>query len=344
MNHVISARQFTPDRQAEVFAAADEMRAKRNEPTERRVLAQKHAGLVVATMFWEPSTRTRLSFESAIARLGAGIISTENAGEFSSAIKGESIEDTTKTIGRLAHVMVMRHKQTGSAEVAAAQNALPIMNGGDGKGEHPTQALLDMKTIEKEKGRLSDLTVVIGGDLANGRTARSLSLMLSQYKNNRLRFVSTPDFQMGDDIKEHLRTTNTHYEETDDMFSAFEGADTIYWTRLQRERLKLAGPVLPDLPHDCPPDIDSAVRALWPHMLQLKGELEPAREFTPSQYVINQAALQAMPGDTIIMHPLPRVDEIHPSVDDDPRAKYFDQVEYGLDVRMALLDEELSKL
>ena len=324
---------------------AAEMRAKVPDPKERRVLAQKHLGMVVATMFYEPSTRTRLSFESAAGRLGAHVISTENAGEFSSAIKGESLEDSTKTVGRLADVMVMRHKMTGASEIAAGVNAIPVISGGDGKGEHPTQALLDLDTIQTEKGRLSDLTVVIGGDLANGRTARSLALMLSQHNNNQIRFVSTPDFQIGSDIKEHLNLSGTKFSETDDMYSAFEGADAVYWTRLQRERLIATTADTEDIPI-LPPayeTVEQAVELLWPHMLKLTEPIQPkAVELTPSAFSIGQAALQVMEPDTIIMHPLPRVDEIDPSVDLDPRAKYFDQVENGLYVRMALVDQILN--
>lgn len=347
LKHILTARQFTPDYHSDLFERAAEMRAKVKHPDERRTLAQRHSGRVVAAMFYEPSTRTKMSFDSAAVRLGAGAIGSENAGLFSSAIKGESLEDTTKTIGRLADVMVLRHKMNGAGEIAAGTNALPIVSGGDGTGEHPTQALLDLNTIQVEKGRLSDLSVVIGGDLANGRTARSLALMLSQYKNNRLRFVSTPDFQMGGDIKDHLATTGTTFEETDDMYSAFEGADVVYWTRLQRERLTNPANDTEDIPalpaaYD---SVEQAVGLLWPHMLELTlPKVDLPAQMTPSAYSIGQAALQVMPPDTIIMHPLPRVDEIQASVDDDPRAKYMDQVENGLYIRMALLDEILTTL
>lgn len=315
MKHVLSARQFTPEDHAEIFARADEMRALVQDK-KRHALIGRHAGKVVATMFYEPSTRTRLSFESAAGRLGAHVISTENAGEYSSAIKGETLEDTTKTIGRMADIMVLRHKMTGAAEVAAGVNALPIINGGDGKGEHPTQTLLDLHTIQRSKGRLSDLNVVIGGDLANGRTARSLALGLSAYAGNQLRFVSTADFQIGQDVKDHLQVAGTPYVETDEMFGALEGADVIYWTRLQRERLDAS----------------------------LKSPEDPIDHLSPSSFTIGQAALQVMPEDAIILHPLPRVDEIEASVDSDPRAVYFDQVENGLYVRMALLDNILAEV
>lgn len=304
IEHVLSARQYDPDQLDRLFAHTDEMRGALDSRSGRRELAGRHAGLVVATLFYEPSTRTRLSFESAAVRLGAGVISTENAREFSSAAKGETIQDTVRTIDRYADVLVMRHHETGAAEQAAAVSGVPIINAGDGKGEHPTQALLDMRTINEERGRLNDLNVVIGGDLKHGRTARSLALLLSMYGNNHIDFVSTTDLQMGDDIKSHLRETGTSFKETDDMFGAVRDADVVYWTRLQKERLS-------------DPNLQS--------------------EFT-----IGQAVLQVMPADAIIMHPLPRVGEIEPCIDNDPRAVYFDQVEHGLHTRMALLDDALS--
>lgn len=304
IEHVLSARQYDPDQLDRLFACTDAMRDALASRQGRRGLAGRHAGLVVATLFYEPSTRTRLSFESAAVRLGAGVISTENAREFSSAAKGETIQDTVRTIDRYADVLVMRHHETGAAEQAAAVSSVPIINAGDGKGEHPTQALLDMRTIKEERGRLNDLNVVIGGDLTHGRTARSLALLLSMYESNHIDFVSTPDLRMGDDIKSHLHETGTSFNETDDMYAAVREADVVYWTRLQKERLR-----------------DQNLR---------------------SEFTIGQAVLQVMPADAIIMHPLPRVGEIERCVDADPRAIYFDQVEHGLHTRMALLDDALS--
>jgi aspartate carbamoyltransferase catalytic subunit len=304
IEHVLSARQYDPDQLERLFVHTDAMRNAMASSSARRELAGRHVGLVMATLFYEPSTRTRLSFESAAVRLGAGVISTENAREFSSAAKGETIQDTVRTIDRYADVLVMRHHETGAAEQAAAVSSVPIINAGDGKGEHPTQALLDMRTIKEERGRLDDLNVVIGGDLTHGRTARSLALLLSMYENNNIDFVSTPDLQMGDDIKSHLRETGTSFNETDDMFGAVREADVVYWTRLQKERLR-----------------DQNLR---------------------SEFTIGQAVLQVMPADAIIMHPLPRVGEIERCVDSDPRAIYFDQVEHGLHTRMALLDDALD--
>jgi aspartate carbamoyltransferase catalytic subunit len=345
MNHILSARQFTPEYQEQLYHEAEELGSRLNYYEDYRLLAQKHLGLVVATMFYEPSTRTKMSFDSAAQRLGASVIGTENASYFSSAIKGETLEDTTKTVARLADVMVLRHPETGSAEIAAAQNVIPIINGGDGKGEHPTQALLDLHTIRKEKGRLNDLTVVIGGDLKRGRTARSLALMLSQYDNNQMRFVSTPEYQIGSDIKDHILASGTKIEETDDMYSAFEGADAIYWTRLQRERSGEQTkeddiPIFPALPATT----EEAVEILRSQMDYVMAKLIPKpAEMQASHFIIGQAELQTMDEQTILMHPLPRVDEIHQTVDSDPRAKYFEQVENGLHVRMAILDQFLKQ-
>ncbi len=303
MQHILSARQFDVEQVAQIFHETD---ALRNEyDTDRRSLASMHIGRTVATLFYEPSTRTRLSFESAAQDIGMGVISTENASEFSSAIKGESIEDTIRTVGAYADVIVLRHKENGLADRAAAASEVPVINAGDGTGEHPTQALLDLYTIQRDKGQTDNLRVVIGGDLKHGRTARSLTQMLSMYEGNHISFVSVPELQMGDDIKAHLDQSNTTYSETDDMYEVLADADVVYWTRLQKERLTN-------------PDIES-------------------------RFIIDQAALQAMNQDAIILHPLPRVDEIEMSVDTDPRARYFtSQVPNGRHIRRALLSRVIT--
>lgn len=306
--HILSARQFGPDQITELFDRTDFMADKlRNaEPITSPKLNGKNG---VATLFYEPSTRTRLSFEFAAQYLHLPMAGTENAKEFSSAVKGESIEDSVMTVGKYAGLIVIRHKETGAVDRAAAVSEVPLINAGDGEGEHPTQALLDLYTIFKEKGRTDNLNVVIGGDLVKGRTARSLATLLSHYSGNHLTFVSLPELQMRDDIKQHLKQAGTAYEETDDMFGALQGADVVYWTRLQLER---------------------------------HGDSEDDKPSLEQNYVIGQAALQTIEDDAIIMHPLPRNNEIERSVDSDPRAKYFDQVENGLHLRMALLDMLLS--
>jgi len=302
--HILSARQFSAKQLENIFKLSDEMRDASRTRKGCRELAGSHIGSVVATLFYEPSTRTRWRFESAAQRLGASVIGTEDAGKYSSAAKGETLKDTIRTVDRYAHTIVLRHHTTGAADEAASVSRVPIINAGDGKGEHPTQALLDAYTINTKKGRLNDLRVVIGGDLAHGRTARSLAQMLSMYPNNRITFVSTPELQMGKDITDHLAQQQTGFTETDNVFSAVGEADVVYWTRLQRER------------HD-------------------GADLQ-------SGFVIDQAVMQAMSKDAIVMHPLPRVDEIATTVDDDPRAVYFDQVENGLYVSMALVDMVLT--
>jgi aspartate carbamoyltransferase catalytic subunit len=311
VNHILGARQFHQSDLGELFELTDELRGQvEGSYAQRRELAQKYVGLKLATIFYEPSTRTRLSFESAAETLGIGILSTESAGEYSSAVKGESLEHTIKTVATLADAIVLRHPDDDSANRAAAVSRVPIINGGSGKSEHPTQGQLDAYTINREKGRLDGLTVVIGGDLAHGRTAQSIAEILALYPNNELRLVSTPDLAAPDSLKDYLDDKDTSYAETRDMYGAFEGADVVYWTRLQLERIK-----------------DPSV---------------------VSKFHIGQVALQAMEEYAILMHPLPidseRGGEIHPSVDDDPRAKYFDQVENGVFVRAAILDQLMAPL
>lgn len=298
MDHIISARQFNTARLNEIFNATDQIRY--DLDTEPRELAMRHLSKRVITLFYEPSTRTRLSFESAAHAIGAGVISTENAGEFSSAIKNETLEDTIKTVANYGHVIIMRHGDDDSAERAALVSEVPVINAGAGKNEHPTQALLDLYTILKTTGQLEHLNVVIGGDLKHGRTARSLAQLLSLYPFNKLTFVSTPDLQIEDDITRQLTAHGTEYSLTDDLHSALPDADVVYWTRLQTERMQ-----------------DKSIM---------------------SHFSIGQSELAIMKDDSTIMHPLPRVNEIDPSVDNDPRARYFDQVKYGFYLRAALLD------
>lgn len=298
MQHILTAGQFTTGQIEDIFKRADEMKdAFHNN---RAQLAETHRGRLVATLFYEPSTRTRLSFEAAAQCQGMGVLSTENAGEFSSAVKGETIEDTIKVVSRYADVVVIRHKENGTAERAAAVSKVPIMNAGDGTGEHPTQSLLDLYTIFESKGRLGNLRIVIGGDLKHGRTVRSLARMLSLYPGNHITFVSVPELQADEALQAELKKANVSYEMTDDMLGAVASADVVYWTRLQKERMT-----------------------------------DPTLE---SSYVIDETVLDAMSKDAIIMHPLPRVGEIATIVDADPRARYFEQAQNGLYVRAALLD------
>lgn len=305
--NIISVNQFTVEMLESIFKRTDEMIALSRESTGRKQLASRHMEKQMCSIFYEPSTRTRTSFETAALKLGMGVVSTENAREFSSAAKGETLEDTFRVLnGYDFDVIVMRHHQTGAAANAAAVSKTPLINAGDGKGEHPTQALLDAFTIRQRFGRLSNLNIVMGGDLANGRTVRSLSQLLSQFKGNRLSFVSQPQFQIGQDIKSRLKQSNLDFQETDNVQSALKNADVVYWTRLQKERL------------------------------------DDKTKNVTGGFIINEDSLNYMKKDAIIMHPLPRVDEIAPAVDDDPRAYYFKQAGNGLYVRMALIDLLLS--
>ncbi len=301
MNHILSARQFNRQDLGEIFDTADYMRSNSRRMVARQKLMGRQAGRIMTALFYEPSTRTRLSFVSAAKRLGMQVIETENAAEFSSAAKGETIEDSTRVVAGYSDLIVMRHKENGAAERAAAVSRVPVINAGDGTGEHPTQALLDLYTIQDKKGRLDNLNVVVGGDLKHGRTARSLAQMMMLYPGNHFSFVSTPELEMGDDVKAYVTERGGSYSETDDMYEVLPVADVVYWTRMQKERHA--------------PGIDEDM-----------------------QFVIGQQALDLMQRDAIIMHPLPRVGEIDPLVDADPRATYFEQAENGLYVRMALLD------
>lgn len=317
MDHILSAQQFSPDILMEVFDRADYLGDKLNksEPIES---PQPHGRNGVATVFYEPSTRTRLSFEAAASYIHLPYISTENAKEFSSAVKGELIEDTVLTIGKYAGAIVMRHGEVGALQRAAAVSEVPLINAGDGGGEHPTQAILDAYTIWKEKGRLDNLNVVLGGDLKKGRTARSLAILLSKFDNNHITGLSLPQLSLGNDIKAHLAETNTGYYETTDMHEAIAGKDVIYWTRLQLERHKK--------------EMSFIRRCL------LKVRFKKQEVSLADNFILDDESLKNIDGNAIIMHPLPRNNEIARSVDKDPRAKYFDQVENGVHVRMALLD------
>lgn len=305
--HVVSIDQFDPESLKKLFARADEMKSALESKNLRVELARKHNAKQICSLFYEPSTRTRLSFEAAAMKLGMDVVSTENAGQFSSAAKGETLEDTFNILnGHHYTAVVMRHNETGAAERAAKISKAPIINAGDGKGEHPTQALLDAYTIHRQVGRLDDLRVVMGGDLKYGRTVRSLARLLSLFPNNHITFVSIPQLQMEQDIKDLLDKAGTTYDETADLAKAFKDANVVYWTRLQKERLENPGSI------------------------------------ETGGFNLNKQNISYLPKEAIIMHPLPRVDEISVEVDNDPRAKYFEQAENGLYIRMALLDQIAS--
>ena len=258
-------------------------------------------GKVLSTLFYEPSTRTRLSFEAAMLRLGGRVVSVAEA-KSSSASKGESLHDTIKTVEGYADVIVLRHPQVGSAAEAAAATDTPVLNAGDGAGQHPTQSLLDLYTILKEQGKVDGLTVALAGDLKNGRTVHSLADLLSNY-DVRFVFVAPPALKMPGEIVDRLRAKGIDVEETDDLAAALPSCDVLYMTRIQRERF------------EDPAEYD-----------RLKDA-----------YVLTRAILEPAKASLTIMHPLPRVNEIATDVDELSGAAYFRQAANGVPIRMALL-------
>jgi len=300
LKHVVESQQFDRDLLDLVFHTADKMKA---DLSGERQFAKFLDGKVMASLFYEPSTRTRFSFESAMRRLGGSVITTENAREFSSAAKGESLSDSTRIINGYADVIVMRHNEAGSATRAAEISSIPIINAGDGAGQHPTQALLDIYTIADAFPDMSNLKVALVGDLRYGRTVRSLSYLLSKYDNVEILFVSPAVCKMENDIKAYLNKYNVSWREETDLAEVARDVDCIYMTRIQKERFHAAE------------DYEAAA----------------------SKYILSLETAQAMKPEAIIMHPLPRVDEIPEEVDDVPQARYFEQAQNGLYIRMALL-------
>ena len=298
LRHVLSAGQFTPPVIAELFASAREMDSRLSEPLTHL------SGRLMATLFYEPSTRTRLSFETAMLRLGGQVISTENARDFSSAIKGETLEDTIRIVGGYADCVVLRHPEEGAARRAADVSPVPVLNAGDGRGEHPTQALLDLYTISSELGRLDHIRLVMVGDLANGRTVHSLAQLMSSYPGLELTLVAPDQLRMGEDLVSRLRGRGAKVELASDLMEVVADADVVYQTRIQTERLTAP----------------------------LQAEAGEG-----DRYRVTPATMARLPQGAILMHPLPRVGEIDPAVDADPRAAYFRQARNGVPVRMALL-------
>ncbi len=295
LTHVVSAAQFDRPLLDSLFARAAALEGTRGHSL---------SGRIMATLFYEPSTRTRLSFESAMLRLGGSVLGTEAAHVFSSAMKGETLEDTIRMVCAYADVIVLRHDRAGAAAQAAAVADVPVINAGDGPGEHPTQSLLDLFTIQRELGRIEGLHVAICGDLRFGRTARSLARLLALYDGVRLTFVAPAVVQVGADIRALLDEHGVHYQLRERLDDVIGSVDVVYQTRVQKERFT-------DL-----------------------AEFEDAR----GAIRIDGGTMGRLPATAIVMHPLPRVDEIDPAVDSDPRAAYFRQAANGVALRMALLE------
>src|ERR1700716_1979792 len=230
LRHVVESQQFSRPLLEELLDRADAMK---KQP---HLFSGRLVGRVMAALFYEPSTRTRLSFEAAMLRLGGQTMGTDNAREVSSAAKGETLEDTIRIVGGYADVIVIRHNEEGAARRAAAVSSVPIINAGDGPGQHPTQALLDLYTIKDELNRIDGIKVAMVGDLANGRTVRSLTYLLSKFKDIKIWFVAPPMVAMRDDLKAHLDEHHVPWVETEDLESVLPEVDVVYMTRIQKER------------------------------------------------------------------------------------------------------------
>jgi len=296
MKNIISASQFEKKDLEKILARARIMEKEYKSGKVKKLLKNK----IVACIFFEPSTRTRLSFEAAALRLGAQVISAENAMQDFSVYKGESIEDTTKMLCNYADIVIIRHPKEGLVDRAASVAKKTIINAGDGGNQHPTQALLDLYTIKKHLGRLDNLNIAFGFDPKHSRTIRSLALLLTHFKNNHFTFVCPEVLNPSPKFLEDLKKRGANFKLTDNL-SKFKEYDIFYANRLQGERF------------------------------------EDQKEFEKYRKMLTIDKSLVQGSKTLIMDPLPRIDEIENAVDDLPNAIYFDQAQNGLYVRMALL-------
>ena len=297
MRHLIDPLDFTLEETKNILDLAD--RIKQNPDAYSHVADGKR----IATLFYEPSTRTRLSFESAMLSLGGQVIGFAGA-EMSSASKGETVADTSRVVSCYADIIAMRHPKEGAPLVASMKSQVPLINAGDGGHNHPTQTLTDLLTIKREKGRLDHLTIGFCGDLKFGRTVHSLLKALSRYEKVKFIFISPSELKIPEYLKNDLLDAkNLEYEEVERIEDVIDQLNIIYMTRVQKERFF---------------NEQDYIRLKDTYILDLK-KLENSKK------------------DLIIMHPLPRVNEIATEIDDDPRAKYFDQVTNGKYMRMALI-------
>ena len=296
MKHLMNPLDFSVEELDKLFALARDIES--NMPK----YAHACEGKKLATCFYEPSTRTRLSFEAAMLNLGGSVLGFSDAAS-SSASKGESVADTIRIISCYADICAMRHPKEGAPMVAASVSGIPVINAGDGGHQHPTQTLTDLMTISTLKCRLNQLTIGLCGDLKFGRTVHSLINALVRYDNVRFIFISPDELRVPDYITEMLKEKNIPYEEVTQLEEIMPGLDILYMTRVQKERFF---------------NEEDYVRL---------------KDF----YVLDKAKLSLAPSDMLVLHPLPRVNEISVDVDDDPRAVYFKQAQYGVYVRMALI-------
>lgn len=301
---ILSVDQFNPEKLEYIFARAREMR----EMVKHAGGADLLRGHVLACLFYEPSTRTSSSFIAAMERLGGSVIPITSGVQFSSVSKGETLADTIRTLEQYADAIVLRHPQIGSAKSASDYASVPVINAGDGPGEHPTQALLDLFTIREELGQIDGLQIAMVGDLRYGRTVHSLTKLLTHYDVS-LRFVSPEILRLPLKVMNHVIDAGLDARETHDVADVIETADVLYVTRVQKERFS---------------------------DLAQYEEVKNHHEITPE---LLEKAKEKM----VVMHPLPRVGEIHYGVDNDPRAAYFRQVQNGMYIRMALLAAVLGQ-
>jgi aspartate carbamoyltransferase len=300
---ILSVKQFDRENLGYLFGLADEMRV----IVERVGYSNLLQGKVMASLFYEPSTRTSSSFIAAMSRLGGAVVPI-NEVVYSSVTKGESLPDTVRTLESYTDVIVLRHPEVGSAAIAAHYCEKPIINAGDGVGEHPTQALLDIFTIEEDHQRVDGLSVAMVGDLKYGRTVHSLTRLLSLF-NVKFYFVSPEILRMPSELIEEVKQKGMEYEELEDVSQAIDKADVLYVTRVQKERFA-------DL-----------------------AQYDAMKDF----YTITPELMKNAKQTMSVMHPLPRVGEISYAVDADPRASYFRQMKNGMYVRMALLTAVLGR-
>ncbi len=299
MPNIISASQFNKSEIEKILSRAKAVEESVQNGNVNQLLKNK----IIACVFFEPSTRTRLSFETAALKLGAQVISAENAMENSSAHKGETIEDTTKILCSYADVVVIRHPAVGTLEKAAKVATKPLINAGDGNNQHPTQGLLDLYTIKKEHGRLDNLNIGFGGDLLNSRTLKSLVPLLRLYEGNKFYFISPKELQLPREFVKDLKDQGVLLEELRSLEEKLPELDVLYMTRVQKERF--TNPI----------------------------DYEKVKDL----FVLKKEHLRNMKKNAIIMHPLPKINEIELEVDSDPRAAYFRQAQNGLYIRMVLL-------
>ena len=296
MRHLLNPLDFTTKELDKLFDLANDME---NNPAKYAEICK---GKKLATCFYEPSTRTRLSFEAAMLNLGGSVLGFSDAGS-SSASKGESVSDTIRVISSYADICAMRHPKEGAPMVAASKSGIPVINAGDGGHQHPTQTLTDLLTIRSLKGRLGNFTIGLCGDLKFGRTVHSLIDALSRYENITFIFISPEELRVPDYITEMLNEKNIPYREVIRLDDVLPQLDLLYMTRVQRERFF---------------NEEDYIRL---------------KDF----YILTKEKMELAPKDMLVLHPLPRVNEISVEVDEDERAVYFKQAKYGVYVRMALI-------